>query len=139
MPRPLKYATAKEAAEASLYSKVGGAHTGLSLEEFVELATSKCTVCGSDPDMELVMVRAKDSHLLKWNHITEGKPVCSMCRRLTQEYGIEEILSHCARIMAKRMHDKRRAKSKDINFADMASMTAGAGREERFHKARINH
>lgn len=117
MPRPVKYATAKEAAENNLYSKMGGPDTGLSLEEFIGIVTSKCEICGCKPDQSLVVKRAQDKYDLHYNYMSgdyESKPgrfryktVCKMCRILDKEYGIKIILRHAARIMAKRMHDKK--------------------------------
>jgi hypothetical protein len=109
MTRPLKYDTAKEAAEASLYSKVGGARMGLSLEEFTELVTSKCTVCGTKPTSGFTMLRKDDQYHYCYHHIVKGKPVCGTCRTLAKQFNLDYIVRHCARIMAKRMHDRRRA------------------------------
>lgn len=108
MPRPPKYDTAKDAAENNLYSKMRGAQMGLSLEEFIYLATSKCHVCGDIPSIALMVDRKDSKYVLHWNYVVNGEPTCSMCKALAKDYGIKVILRHAARIMAKRMHDKKR-------------------------------
>jgi len=81
---------------------------GLSLEEFIDLSTSKCSICGVEPHEAMFVKRTQDRYVLHWNYIVDGQPVCKMCKALAKDYGIPQILRHCARIMAKRMHDKRR-------------------------------
>lgn len=110
MARPSKYATAKEAAEHNLYSKVLGSRLGLDLESFIEIATSKCHCCGRAPTEQLSVCRKDDSYVLDWNYIIDGKPTCGTCKKLAIHFDMDRIVKHCARIMAKRMHDKRRAK-----------------------------
>lgn len=112
MGRPSKYSSAREAAEANLYSKQGGLSLGLTLHEFIQLSTSRCHVCNQEPSQPLVVNRTDDKYVLHWNYLVDGKPTCAMCKELAKEYGIPIILRHCARIMAKRMHDKRRLCSK---------------------------
>ena len=115
MGRPLKYATAKEANENNLYSKQGGPVTGLTLEEFIDLSTQKCNICGCDPGEKLITSRTDDRHVLMWNFIEYSSkgpkvwlPLCRMCRLMYRHFDIDALVRHCARIMAKRMHDKRR-------------------------------
>ena len=109
MPRPLKYATAKEAAHNNLYSKMAGQHNfGLSLEQFMHLVTGKCDLCGQPPK-EILIVDRKDGRCeLAWHYIIQKEDgghvaMCRMCRMLTQQFKIKDLISHCARIMAKRM------------------------------------
>jgi hypothetical protein len=109
MSRPHKYTTAKEAAEHNLYSKWGGAIRGFSLEEFIKKATSKCSVCGRDPQGHLHVSRKDDVYDLRWNYVVKGGTVvCGACKMLMMHFDLDFIVKHCARIMAKRMHDKRR-------------------------------
>lgn len=108
MGRPPKYATAKEAAENNLYSKLLGSRWGLTLGEFIDLVTAKCHLCGVEPHEALFVKRVQDKYVLHWNYILDGKPTCKMCKALAKDYGIPQILRHSARIMAKRMHDKRK-------------------------------
>lgn len=124
MPRPPKYATAKEAAEANLYSKMGGVKTGISQSHFIEHATSKCYICGSKPSESLTVNRSDGSYTLKWNYVTLYPPifstVCGYCKRLeVHGFTTGEIISHAARIMAKRMHDKRRKYKMKAQLEDM--------------------
>jgi len=108
MPRPTKYATAKEAAQASLYSKKGGPATGLSFGEFALVSNCRCYVCHSEPSETLNYKRGGDIYELKYNYVVNKEPICGMCKRLASDYGINEIVSHAGKIMAKRMHDKRK-------------------------------
>ena len=116
MPRPPKYATAKEAAEHNLYSKMGGASMGLSLFHFILKATSRCEICGCKPSELLTVSRLDDRYELRWNYVrptnwitTEGYQVtCGTCKKLALMFDIDYIVKHAARIMAKRMHDKRK-------------------------------
>lgn len=109
MSRPPKYATAREAAEQSLYSKMGGASIGYSLSEFIAKVTQNCTVCGREPTEVTYISRKSDSYTLHWNYIVKHKTVCGTCKKLAIHFDLDHIVRHCARIMAKRMHDKRRA------------------------------
>jgi len=116
MSRPPLYASAREAAENNLYSKMMGARMGLSLFHFILKATSRCDVCGCKPAEALTVVRQDGTYTLMWNYIkpthtltTEGYQVlCGTCRKLALHFDTDYIVRHCARIMAKRMHDKRR-------------------------------
>ena len=107
MPRPLKYATAKEAAHNNLYSKMAGQNMGLSLEQFMHLVTGKCDLCGQPPK-EILIVDRKDGRCeLAWHYLMiDGedklKPLCRICRMLLTNYDLKELLAHCARIMARR-------------------------------------
>ena len=107
MPRPLKYATVEEAAHNNLYSKMAGRGLGLSLEEFMHLATGKWEICGLPPQELLVVNRKDGRHELAWHYIIlgEGKPIalCKMCKSLASQFSMPELISHCARIMARRM------------------------------------
>lgn len=91
----------------------------LSLEEFLDIVTSKCSICGMTPDQTLVVKRADDKHILHHHFIHNGETVCRMCRALAKDYGIKIILRHAARIMAKRMHDKRRKYKMKAQLEDM--------------------
>ena len=107
MPRPLKYATAKVAVENNLYSKMAGQNLGLSLEEFMHVATGKCEICGLPPQELLVVDRKDGRHELAWHYVMRTEdgyaPLCRMCKTLAQSFKMEDIISHCARIMARRM------------------------------------
>jgi hypothetical protein len=125
MTRPLKYDTAKEAAEASLYSKMGGAaRTGLTLEKFVSLVTAKCDVCGQHPTEHLAMNRKDDSYILWWNYIAQGVTVCGTCKKLAIHFDLDRMVRHCARIMAKRGADKRREAKRKQDYSDGAQSAA---------------
>jgi hypothetical protein len=123
--RPTKYPTAKEAAEKNLYSKMRGSEMGFSLREFINLSTQPCHVCGVEPHRALFIKRIKDRYVLHWNYIVCGKPTCGMCRELAKKYGIPQILRLSARIMAKRMHDKRRKEIKIDNCSDIVIPSSG--------------
>jgi hypothetical protein len=107
MPRPLKYATAEIAARNNLYSKLAGQNLGLSLEQFMHVATGKCEICGLPPQELLVVDRKDGRHELAWHYVvrTEDghRPLCRMCKTLAQSFKMKDIISHCARIMARRM------------------------------------
>lgn len=81
---------------------------GLSFPNFISIVTSKCIICGCNPSEELVIDRKDSSYTLKWHYITTGGACCKVCKTLQQHFDIDMIVRHCARIMAKRMHDKRR-------------------------------
>lgn len=105
--RPVKYATAEVAAHNNLYSKMAGEKLGLSLDQFMHLATGKCEICGLPPQELLVVNRRDGRHELAWHYIImgEGKPIalCKICKSLAQSFKMKDIISHCARIMARRM------------------------------------
>jgi hypothetical protein len=107
MSRPLKYATAEQAAHHNLYSKMGGQNLGLSLEQFMHTATGQCEICGLPPQELLIINRKDGRHELAWHYVIigEGKPIalCKMCKSLASQFNITELISHCARIMARRM------------------------------------
>ena len=107
MPRPLKYATAKQAARHNLYSKMAGQNLGLSLEQFLYVATGRCELCGLPPQESLVVDRIDGRHELLWQYVVRTEsgyvPLCKMCKTLCQLFDIKELISHCARIMARRM------------------------------------
>ena len=107
MGRPSKYATAAEAACHNLYSKMGGANLGLPIEEFISIATGKCTLCGQPPQEALIVDRKDDNHVLLWHYVLRTEKghiaLCKMCRTLASTFDMKEIISHCARIMARRM------------------------------------
>jgi hypothetical protein len=103
-----KYATAQEAANSNLYSKMGGHNLGLPLEEFIHVATRKCELCGQDPQQVLVVDRKDGRHELMWHYVvrTEDQKhiaLCKMCKMLASQFEIKELISHCARLMARRM------------------------------------
>jgi len=108
MSRPPKYATAREAAENNLYSKQRGARECLSLREFIDQVTSRCSICGQHPTESLAVSRKDDTYILWWNYIVKGNTVCGTCKKLAIHFDLSLIVKHCARIMAKRMHDKRK-------------------------------
>jgi hypothetical protein len=107
MPRPLKYATAKEAAHNNLYSKLAGQNLGLSLEQFIYHATQKCELCGQQPQEMLIVDRKDGRHDLAWHYVVRTEDgyicLCRMCKTLAQSFKMKDIISHCARIMARRM------------------------------------
>lgn len=107
MPRPPKYATAMEAAHNNLYSKMAGQNLGLSLEQFMYVATGKCDICGQPPQELLVVDRKDGRYELAWHYVIRTEsgyiPLCKMCKTLAQSFKLEELISHCARIMARRM------------------------------------
>lgn len=107
MPRPPKYATAKEAAHNNLYSKLAGHNLGLSLEQFMHHATGKCTICGQMPQEILVVDRKNDTYELAWHYVLRTEDghmaLCKMCKMLASQFEMKELISHCARIMARRM------------------------------------
>ena len=107
MPRPPKYATAREAAHNNLYSKMAGQNLDLSLEQFIHIATGKCDICGLPPQ-EIRVVDRKDGRCeLAWHYVMrigDGYiPLCRMCKMLAQQFKMKDLISHCARIMARRM------------------------------------
>jgi len=108
LPRPKKYATAREAAQNNLYSKMAGQNLGLSLEQFIHLAGGKCDICGQPPQEILVVDRSDGKHKLAWHYVMETEDgghmaLCKMCKILAQQYKLKDLISHCARIMARRM------------------------------------
>jgi hypothetical protein len=110
MARPVIYATAQEAAEHNLYSKMGGATLGLTLEEFIKLVSHKCDLCGQGPIEELEIRRRDGKYILKYHFLQydrHGKlqPLCRSCRALLSIHDLKGLLSHCARIMARRKWD----------------------------------
>lgn len=107
MARPVKYATAQEAAEQNLYSKMGGANWGLTLSEFIELVSDKCDLCGRPPQEKITTCRKDGTYELKWHYLkkdVDGKPrpLCKACRLMLMHFDLKPLLSHCARIMARR-------------------------------------
>ena len=120
MSRPPKYATAREAAENNLYSKCGGAIRGLSLKEFIYKVTSKCDICGCEPSEHLHVSRKDEAYDLRWNYVVKGGTVvCGTCKKLAMHFSIDYIVPHCARIMAKRMHDKRKEAKRQALIDDL--------------------
>jgi hypothetical protein len=107
MPRPLKYATAQEAAHNNLYSKMGGSNMGLPIEQFIYIATGKCELCGLPPQETLIIDRKDGRYHLAWHYVFQTEtgyvPMCKMCKTLAQQFEIKALISHCARIMARRM------------------------------------
>ena len=107
MPRPPKYATAEEAARNNLYSKMAGQNLGLSIDEFIHLATGRCEICGLPPQEALIVDRRDGTCKLMWHYVARGEnkhiALCRMCKTLAQTFKLNEIISHCARIMARRM------------------------------------
>jgi hypothetical protein len=107
MPRPKKYATAEEAARHNLYSKMAGQNLGLSLEQFMQIATGKCEICGLPPQEVLIVDRKDGRYHLAWHYVLRTEdgyvPLCRMCKTLAQSFKMKDIISHCARIMARRM------------------------------------
>jgi hypothetical protein len=107
MPRPPKYATAEQAAHNNLYSKMAGQNLGLSLEQFMHIATSRCFLCGQQPQTLLIVNRKDGKCELAWHYVVrveEGHvAMCRMCKTLAQSFKMKDIISHCARIMARRM------------------------------------
>ena len=107
MPRPLKYATAKEASHHNLYSKLAGQNLGLSLEQFMHHASGKCELCGQPPQEVLVVDRRDGRYELAWHYVVRTEdgymPLCRMCKTLCQLFEMKALISHCARIMARRM------------------------------------
>lgn len=107
MSRPFKYATAVDAAHNNLYSKLAGQSLGLSLEQFIHIATGRCDICGQSPKELLIVDRRDGRHELAWHYvlrIDDGYiPLCKMCKTLAQQFKMEDLVSHCARIMARRM------------------------------------
>ena len=106
MPRPRKYATAKEAAEHDLYSRKGK-DLDLSLKEFIDLVTGRCSLCGGPPSELLRKARVGDVYDLRYNKLKDQEhPVCNTCLLLLDNHDLKEVLTVCARIMARRMHGK---------------------------------
>lgn len=107
MPRPTKYATAEQAARHNLYSKMAGQNLGLSLDQFMHVATGRCELCGLQPQEILVVDRKDGRHELGWQYVIRTEsgfiPLCKMCKTLCQLFNMKELISHCARIMARRM------------------------------------
>lgn len=114
MPRLIKYATAEQAARHNLYSKMAGQNLGLSLDQFMHVATGRCELCGLQPQEILVVDRKDGRHELAWHYVVRvGRPhlsdesgfvpLCRMCKTLCHSFNMKELISHCARIMARRM------------------------------------
>jgi hypothetical protein len=107
MGRPAKYSTALEAAHNNLYSKMAGQASGLPLDQFIHVATGKCALCGRPPQELLIVDRKDGRYELAWHYVvtTEDghQALCKMCRLLCSQFEISELISHCARIMARRM------------------------------------
>jgi len=105
MARPTKYATPQIAVENNLYLKMSGPATGLGLEEWLALATSKCCVCKGKP-MEYINVDRADGKAELWyNRVVDGWSVCKMCRALMGVATLQDIRSYAARILAVRKHE----------------------------------
>jgi hypothetical protein len=90
-----------------LYSRMAGQNLGLELDEFIHIATSKCELCGLPPQALLIVNRKDGKCELAWHYVVRSEtghiPLCRMCKTLAQSFGIKAIVSHCARIMARRM------------------------------------
>jgi hypothetical protein len=144
MPRPKKYATAQEAAENNLFSKMGGARMGFSLRGFLATVTKNCFLCGREPQERLVVSRKDGSYELMWNYIVVLRssefatvklvPMCKMCRLLHRHFDIKALISHCARIMARRMwkvHSKWFLQAQDKRFLGRSddAPTTGMGKD----------
>jgi hypothetical protein len=92
---------------------MGGAKLGFSLQGFIELASQGCFLCGRDPQERLVVSRKDGTYELRWNYIVVLRsneystvklvPMCKTCRLLHRHFDIKALISHCARIMARRM------------------------------------
>jgi hypothetical protein len=112
MPRPFKYETIEEAAQHNLFNKIGGPKLGLPIEEFMDLITQRCDVCGCEPGEIIVYERADGKHVIKYQYGRQIdatgtlKPVCRTCLWLLTNFDLKEVLTTCARIMARRMHGK---------------------------------
>jgi hypothetical protein len=121
MPRPVKYATAEVAARVNLYSKMAGQNLGLSMEQFMHVATGRCEICGLPPQELLIVDRKDGHHELAWHYVmrtqTGHVALCRMCKTLAQSFKMKAIISHCARIMARRMW-KVHTKWTDMLFLD---------------------
>lgn len=89
---------------------MGGPATGLSIGEFALVSHARCYICHGKPSEILTQKRAGETYNLKFNYVVDREPICGMCKKLAKDYGISEIVSHAGKIMAKRMHDKRRSK-----------------------------
>jgi hypothetical protein len=143
MPRPPKYATAEEAAHNNLYSKMAGQNLGLSLEQFIHIATSQCEICGQAPREALIVNRKDGGHTLMWHYVIRSEtgyiPLCKMCKTLAQQYKLKELISHCARIMARRMwkvHSKwtdglLQAQEKPLVDTSTLTPCTGMGKKDR--------
>jgi hypothetical protein len=119
MGRPPKYATVKEAAQQNLYSKLGGQDgTGLGFGEFALVSHARCYICHMPPSEKLIQKRQGEEFILEWNYVIDKEPTCGMCKRLAKDYGIDEIVSHAGKIMAKRMHDKRKKAHAEAAISD---------------------
>jgi hypothetical protein len=128
MPRPPKYATAEEAAHNNLYSKMGGQNLGLPLDQFIHVATGKCDICGQPPIEALIVDRTDGEYTLLWHYVIQTETghiaLCKMCRMLASQYDMKELISHCARIMARRMWQVH-TKWLGIVFSGQDKLTTG--------------
>ena len=144
MPRPPKWATAQEAAENSLYSKMGGTKQGIPLQGFIDLSTQPCFLCGRKPQERLHVSRKDGSYDLYWNYIVTLRSseyvtvklvaMCRTCRLLHRHFDIKALISHCARIMARRMwkvHSKWFLQSQDKSSGDGVELTPCTGMDKK--------
>ena len=118
---------------------------GFSLKGFIAMSTKKCFLCGREPREKLVVSRKDGTYELRWNYIVTLRsneyatvklvPMCKMCRLLHRHFDIKALISHCARIMAKRMwkvHSKWFSQAQEKRFLGRSNTdpTTGMGKED---------
>lgn len=104
--KPIEVGSIYEAALKSLWSKYRMKH--LPFETFAGTIQQNCDVCGCTPSMVLEYKRGGKTILVPYNYLQRDleqhhlKPICKTCRWLLTNFDLKEVLTTCARIMARK-------------------------------------
>ena len=106
MGRPPKFPTPQDAAEHYLHTR-GPTPIGMGVKDFIALITQRCDLCGQLPKDTYTVNRIDGSHTVTYNYLEidqtgQVRPLCKTCRTLLGLHDLKDLLSHCARIMARR-------------------------------------
>jgi hypothetical protein len=83
----------------------------IDLHLYETLVEEKCSVCGCEPTGTLTYRRSGERYDLHWNHVQfdmmgQLQPVCTTCKFLLTHHDLREVLRTCAKIMARKLHNK---------------------------------